>query len=49
MTTRRIIGAGLFILSLIYLSSCDEMFDERIEGNNTMVMKERTVTTFDEV
>lgn len=49
MTTKRISSAGLFILSLIYLSSCDEMFDERIEGNNTVVQKERAITTFDEV
>lgn len=49
MKTKQLLSAGLFILSLIYLSSCDELFEERIEGNNIVVTKVRTVTPFNEV
>ena len=49
MKKRQLLSAGLFILSLIYLSSCDGLFEERIEGNNIVVTKVRTVTPFNEV
>ncbi|NOQ25844.1 MAG: hypothetical protein GQ564_10825 [Bacteroidales bacterium] len=49
MKTKQLLSAGLFILSLIYLSSCDELFEERIEGNNIVVTKVRTVAPFNEV
>lgn len=49
MKTNRILFLGIYILSLISLLSCDEIFDERIEGNNIVITKIRSVSTFDEI
>ena len=49
MTTKRLLSIFLFILSLFYLTSCDELFDERIEGNDIVITRDRTISSFDEV
>jgi len=49
MTTKRFFYAGLFLLSFIAFSSCDEMFDERIEGNRNVITTTREIPDFDEV
>lgn len=47
--TKQILSIALFILSLIYLTSCDEMFDERIDGNENLITKVRDISVFDEI
>lgn len=49
MITKRILSACLFILSLIYFTSCDDIFDERVEGNSTLITKTREIYDFDEI
>jgi hypothetical protein len=49
MITKRNLITGLFISSMFLILSCDDLFDERIEGNNVVVTKIRSVTSFDEI
>ena len=49
MKTKHLLNIGFFLLSLVFLASCDELFDDRIEGNNNVVYKIRDVSTFNEV
>jgi hypothetical protein len=49
MKTKRLLSVALFILSLIYFLSCSDFFEERIEGNNNVVIKERIISPFNEV
>ena len=49
MTAKRILYTGLFFFSLTYFTSCDKLFNERIDGNNTVITKERTISAFDEI
>lgn len=49
MKTKSIISTGLIVLSLFILNSCDEMFDERIEGSKKVVTSVRDISIYDEV
>jgi len=48
MTTKQILIA-LFISSIFSLTSCDDMFDDRIEGDENVTIKTGDISSFDEL
>jgi len=49
MTTKQLFGFIILIISTFYLTSCDEWYDERIDGNGTVVELERSISSFNEL
>jgi hypothetical protein len=49
MTTKRILSLAFLFISIIYFTSCDQWYDERIEGNGSVATKVRSITAFNEV
>lgn len=49
MATTRIFNLMLLFLFSIFLSSCEKIFEDRVEGNNNVITRIRSINTFDEI